>query len=646
MIRRLTFILAAVLLTSPVRASEADALAAALERLSARDWVGATISAASAGDVGGEVVEWVRLRAGQGTQAEYTDFLTRHSDWPGLQLLQQRGEAAVAQNPDPVAVVRYFETYAPRTGTGALALALAYRATGDSALADAEALRAWLGLQLTDAAQATFLAQFGPVLKDHHEARLDAMIWAGNQADARRMLPLVSDAWQTSAKARLGLLDGADGVDILVAAVPHALSNGAGLAYARFIWRFTNDRYDDAAALLLERSTSVQALGKPEAWAERRARLARLEMRQGDSQLAYKLATRHFLTPDRAPGDFADLEWLAGYIALQKLGDPATALTHFQTLRRVSKGEISLGRAGYWEGRAYEALGRPDDARAAYAFGAEHQTGFYGLLAAERGGLPMDPALAGDDSYPDWHGAAFMQSSVLQAALLLQKAGQRNQAKQFFLHLAEGLSPVELGQLADLALSLNEPNAALMIAKQAAERGTILNRAYYPLTELAKATLPVPNELALAIARRESEFDFSVVSSAGARGLMQVMPGTAKMVAPGIGLDYQPDWLTTDPGYNAKIGTAYLATLRGEFGASPLLVAAGYNAGPGRPRRWIQDLGDPRLAGVDPVDWIEAIPFTETRSYIMRVTESMMIYRARLAGGPVPIRLAEELKGQ
>ena len=622
------------------------ALAAALKLVARQDWPAATAAVQDAGPVARDVVEWHRLRAGQGQAADYAAFVARRPDWPGLPLLLENGEPLVAQAGD-AAIIGYFAGHAPETGIGALALARAYRASGQAALAAAEAERAWSDLALDGPEHAAFVAEFGAVLAPLHTRRLDAMIWAGQLASARLMVPLVPATWQASAAARLALLSDQDGVDALIAAVPADFSKGAGLAHARLVWRMDRNRLDEAADLMVERSTAAEGLGKPAAWADARATLARRDLRQDHPSRAYRLASRHYLDAAADNADYTDLEFLAGYIALQRLADPATALRHFQNLRLAARSEITLGRAGYWEGRANEALGNAEAARAAYAGAARHQTGFYGLLAAERAGVAMDPALAGTDTYPDWSTAPFLKSSVLQAALLLQKAGSRNLAARFFLQVAESLGPLELGQLADLALSLNEPYIALKIAKQAAEQqGVILTRAYYPVTGLAKLDLPVPVELVLAIARRESEFDEGALSSAGAQGLMQVMPSTAKLMAPRAGLEYLPDRLRSDGAYSARLGATYLAQLRSEFGASLLLVAAGYNAGPGRPRKWIVDFGDPRQPGLDPVDWVEAIPFTETRTYVMRVAESLVIYRARLAGGPVEIGLEKLLKGK
>jgi soluble lytic murein transglycosylase len=233
---------------------------------------------------------------------------------------------------------------------------------------------------------------------------------------------------------------------------------------------------------------------------------------------------------------------------------------------------------------------------------------------------------------------------VFKAALLLREAGESALAERFLTHLAESLDEVGSGQLADFAFSVDDPHVALMIAKRAAEYGRVIPRAYYPVVDLGVTDPRVPLELALAIARRESEFDHDVMSGVGARGLMQVMPATAEEVAGKLDIDFDNGRLLNDPVYNARIGKAYLAELIEMFGPNYVLVSAAYNAGPSRPTRWMSERGDPRSAGVDVVDWIENIPFTETRNYVMRVMESLPVYRARLAGKPVPIGLTDAME--
>jgi soluble lytic murein transglycosylase len=234
---------------------------------------------------------------------------------------------------------------------------------------------------------------------------------------------------------------------------------------------------------------------------------------------------------------------------------------------------------------------------------------------------------------------------VLAAVEVLLKAGDLTQAKRFLLHLAESQDDAGLAQLADMALDWNQPHLAVLLGKAAAERGLILPRAYYPVPDFVPDGLSVSRALALAIARRESEFEPAARSSADARGLMQVLPGTAKLMAGKLGKAFDAAKLTTDPAYNVAMGAAYLAEMADEFGPSIALIASGYNAGPGRPRRWIGEFGDPRQTDVDVVDWVETIPFAETRTYVMRVAEGVVIYRAKLKGEAGPVRITDELKG-
>ena len=630
---------------APVLADEAAALRQALTLAAAGEWPAATTTAQAAGAVGADIIEWQRLRAGAveggAVLGDYEAFLSRRGDWPGLGLLREKGEVAVARANDPARVLAYFAGDAPRSGAGALAMVRALMAQGQSG--GPEAAQAWITLRFTAEEQAALLALQGAALAPVHAQRLDRILWDGGREDeAARMLPLVSEGWRALAVARLALASDRAGVSGLVDAVPQSLADDAGLAYARFDWRMRKDRYDDATLLITQRSVLPAGLGDPQVWAERRALLARRLIRLDRPSEAYTVASQHQLTQG---SDYADLEFVAGFVALRKLSDPARALQHFTRLKAAVATPISLARADYWIGRAHEAAGDAANAKAAFQRAARHHTAFYGLLAAEKLGLSLDPALISEARPAAWQGAGFAASPVLLAARLLLNAGERTLAKRFVLHLAEGLDAQELDQLADMALEMNEPHVALLIGKAAAERGLILTRAYYPVTAMVPEALPVSRALALAIARRESEFDPAAQSPVGARGLMQVMPATAEAVSKRLGLPYGVARLTADPAYNVVLGANYLRQLADEFGASVALIASGYNAGPGRPRKWIAEHGDPRRADVDVVDWVEAIPFAETRTYVMRVVEGVVIYRAKLKGAAGPVRITAELKG-
>ena len=642
--RRLGWFISAFLLVLPagVIAAPADALRAGLDRAAAGDWAGAVAAAQGGGQIAADIIEWQRLRAGEGRLGEYEAFLARRADWPGMPLLKERGEEAVARSTDPNRVLAYFGNGKPETAEGSLALIKALRALGRADVAEAEAFRAWTELAFSAEEEAEILGLYGDALKVAHEVRLDRLLWQNRVSEARRMLPRVSAGWQALAQARMALRADADGVNALIDKVPAALQGDPGLAYERADWRFRRDRDDDAAELVIAQSQSAASLGDPAVWGDRRGALARALLRDGKPKAAYRVASSHFLT---SGGDYADLEFLSGFIALRKLGDAETALRHFRNLREGVATPISVSRAHYWAGRALLASGDRAGGTAELQEAARHHTAYYGLLAAEALGQSLDPTLLSNARPADWRGAGFASSSVLEAAMLLSRAGDRTLSKRFFLHLAESLNATEMDQLADLALQMDEPHIAVVIAKQAAERGVILPRAYFPVPGFVPGEgIGVSRALALAIARRESEFDPAARSAADARGLMQVLPSTAKLVAPRVGLVYDAGRLN-DPAYNVRIGTGYLAELVEQFGPSIALVASGYNAGPGRPKRWKDMFGDPRDASVDVIDWVEMIPFTETRTYVMRVTESLVIYRAILRGSVGPVNVTGELRG-
>ncbi len=639
MIRAL--VLAIGLQTLPAEADTTQAMRTALELAAGKDWDGALAVAPSG--VGRDVIEWQRLRAGEGRLGEYEEFLQRRPDWPGLPLMREKGEEAVARSTDPARVIAWFQGAPPETGTGAIAYVRALQAAGRAADAETEAMRAWSTLAFSPDQEKELIGLSPEGVGFVHELRLDTLLWEGRIREAERMLPRVSSDLQALARARIALQGEGKGVTGLIEAVPKSRAADPGLAYDRFIWRMKKDLYDEAAELILERSKSAETLGRPEAWAERRALLARYLMRNGRAKEAYRIAANHHIPVGGGASAYADLEFLAGFIALRRLGDAGTAEKHFQHLLAGVSTPISLARAHYWIGRAYEAAGK--DGSASYKAAAAHQTAFYGLLAAERLGLSLDASLLARPTTPEWQGAGFTQSSVLAAAQLLIKAGDLTLGKRFLLHLGEGLDDTGIAQLADMTLAWEEPHLAVLVAKQAAERGLILPHAYFPVPEFIPDGLKVSRALALSIARRESEFDPAARSSADARGLMQVLPGTAKLMAGKLGKPFDAGKLISDPAYNVTMGAAYLAEMAEEFGPSIALIASGYNAGPGRPRRWIGEFGDPRRADVDVVDWVETIPFAETRTYVMRVAEGVVIYRAKLKGAVGPVRITDELKG-
>ncbi len=617
---------------------EVEAFDRALEAMRKGDWTAALRTAEGVSPTARDVVEWHRLRAGQGDFDAVTRFLDKREDWPGLELLRRRSERALPLGARSDDVIGYFAAKPPQTGAGSVALIAAYRANDMSADAEAEAARAWLTHLLSASDEKTLLRWYGDQLKPHHWGRLDMLLWRDAKKASKRMYPRVSKGQVALAKARLALRGRKKSVDGLVKAVPKSLAEDPGLLFERMQWRARKGRNATAIELML--AQNPDQLGRPDHWAGWRRSLARAEMRAGRISNAYNLASRHGLAEGR---HFADLEWLSGYLALTYRDDGDAALKHFLRFRGAVYTPISLGRAGYWEGRAHELRGDIEAANLAYAFGAEYQTSFYGLLAAEKADWPMDPELAVAAPKANWRNASFAASSVFEASRLFIAAGEINLAERYLTHLSESLTKTDIKQLGAYVLEQGQPHLAVMIGKRAAQRGIVVPFAYYPVTDLGVPNVPVPQELALAIARRESEFDPAVMSGVGARGLMQVMPATARAVAKFLEIPYSRDRLVTDPAYNVRIGTAYLDELMSLFNGNIVMVSAGYNAGPGRSIQWMEKRGDPRRDQTDIIDWIEHIPFDETRNYVMRVAESLPIYRARLSGQTSELDLMSEL---
>ncbi|MEO3417253.1 lytic transglycosylase domain-containing protein [Roseovarius sp. CAU 1744] len=616
-------------------------LESAFHAIQADRWDVAANLAARDGPAAADLIEWYRLRSGRGDAQAIQAFLDRNPDWPALDYLRRRNELRMIVA-DHDAILKFYAAHAPQTGIGALTYAGVLMANGRQEEAEATIVTAWRTMDLTTEEHNAFMEAYEGILKPHHVARMHMAAWRGLK-DVKLMKPLVSADLRKRIETRQTIENGRKALDKWIAALPAKLRRDAHVAYAEFNHLMSKRKTDSAIKLMLRQSRIDGGLGDPHRWSNNRRSLARAQMRAGNHQMAYDLASVHQLS---GGSRYADLEWLSGYLALRFLNQPELALDHFQRLRAAVVTPISLGRAGYWIGRAQEALNDPEAAQIAYAEGAQHPTSFYGILAAERANIPLDPMLDGKEFFAPWREAGFTSSSVFQAGVLAIATGRITLAEQFFVHLSQSLDREELGQLAHALDDLGQPHLQVMVGKAAARRAIVLPSAYYALHPLAQENLPVPAELSLTIARRESEFDLGVVSGAGAQGLMQLMPGTAKEVAGDLGLAHSRTRVLEDWRYNVALGSTYLAQLADWLDGNLVLMSVGYNAGPGRARQWIEAMGDPRTSDVDIIDWIEHIPFRETRNYVMRVTESMPVYRARLGKDPLPIPFSEELKGK
>ncbi|MFL2790111.1 MAG: lytic transglycosylase domain-containing protein [Paracoccaceae bacterium] len=580
------------------------------------------------------ITDWLRLRGEQGTFDECIKFLKIYFDWPGLKLLRKRCEQNIPRGGAPEKVIKYFSMQKPQTGTGSLRYAEALIKSGRSFEASQEIKRTWKDFDLDEEEHNAYVERNSLTIKNLHYLRMDSMLWQGFTESASRMLPLVGKNWQALARARIALRKNRPRVNYFINLVPKEISNDPGLAYERFLWRLRNGHWNGAIEIIIERSASEKILGQPLAWADWRRVLAREMMRSGQFEQAYRIASKHYL---RKGPDFADLEWLSGFIALKKLTIPETSLVHFKNFSDVVDTPISLGRSGYWLGLTYKALNDEENSQKYFSESTKSLSSFYGQLSVNFLKEPDLIDMSGREVLTDWRDSRFSKSSVLKAAIQVSRAGSSYLTERLLVHLSEKSTREEFIKLAGFAAELGETHVSLMITKQAAREGFQIFRTYYPL-ELPhniKFNNKFEKILPLSIIRRESEFDPEVISPVGARGLMQLMPKTAQEMAGKIGVPYSRKRLISDPTYNVRLGIAYLNELSERFGGNIILVAAAYNAGPTRLDRWLTMFGDPRSENIDVIDWIEDIPYRETRNYVMRVAESLLPYEARLKGAPV-----------
>ncbi len=364
-------------------------------------------------------------------------------------------------------------------------------------------------------------------------------------------------------------------------------------------------------------------------------------LKSRDGASAYRIISSHSLRPGSV--DYAEAESYAGWLALNKLRDPRLADMHFLRLEQNVKSPVSKARAAYWRGRSAEAMGDSARARAFYEQGAEHTTTFYGQLSAEKAGrttlvLTPDPRPAAGDL------ADFETGELVRALRLLSAAGERSLVRVFGLYMGETVeTQVELAMLVDTLRGLGEQEVSLIAYRRGAQRGLILHERGYPLLTPPPVYGGAEDAFVLAIVRQESQFDPRVRSHADARGMMQLLPSTARATASRVGLTWQPDRLW-EPNYNMQLGSGYLGQMVSNLGGSYVMAAAGYNAGPGRPVAWVQFCGDPRDPAGDPLDFLECIPFAETRTYVMNVLSNVQVYRARLNHGHAPLTLASDIR--
>lgn len=610
------------------------------------------------------VVEWLRLRAGTEKFQDYVDFLDKNNDWPGLKILRKSGERALNDNVSPSLVVAYFEVQPPQTGKGAIQLAKALQRQGRQDEAHQAIIDGWKSLPFTSDQHNEALQLYSSILDSVHDVRLNNLIWnKKRQNEAKRLLNLVDHGKRQLAKTRMALQNRSNGVDSRIRSIPDNLRNDTGLSYDRVVWRLIEGFEDTALDLFLQTSSSSNQIANPEYWAKRRLSLAHSQMRKGNHEQAYNVASNHHLMKnnkfpdltslsaahrDREERDrnrnFAALEWLSGYLQLTFLDNASLAVKHFSAFSKIVDTPISIGRAGYWLGLAYEATGDDVSATNAYQKAASEQTTFYGQLAAEKIGARTDIRFAQTDPDTLNGSSKLLQIPVVQAGLLYFHAGNDSHSAWFLAHVAETLSHEDSKNLAAIAFSHGAHFATVKVAKENVKNGFTDVTHLFPLVGISDYDLPIPAEIALAVARQETEFRDTAVSSREAVGYMQIKPSTGAELAKNIGLAGPIKQLLRQRKTNVLLGSTYIFDRIIDFDGSLVMAIASYNAGPRRIRDWLPLIGDPRTGKIDPIDWIEHIPYGETRNYVMRVLEAKTVYQMRLDGKTQKIALLSDLR--
>ena len=560
---------------------------------------------------------------------EIADTARQLRGWPGLLSMRRNSERALArENPAPQTVIGAFKGSQPLTPEGAVLLTRAYVAAGNVEAARTVIAPLWRMEKLDAATERAIISEFGPVITPaDHRFRMERMFYADRVNSALRVASLagateLADAWAA-------VIRGDKAAPALLKAVP-AAQRSAGFFFAEAEYWRKRKKFAEAAAAMAKAPSDRAALVDPDAWWLERRALSRELMDQGELKTAYAIVAAHTA---ESPANAADAEFHAGWYALRGLNDAQGAARHFSRIATLAQGPISLSRAHYWLGRAAEA-GGPGDPQAYFAKAAAYGTTFYGQLAGERIGRK---ALSLTDPQPTAADRqAFAGREPVGAIGRLEAAGYARFADTLYRDLAEQLtSPGEIALLAAMAERQGNSHLALRIAKIAAQRGVDVGALSHPLGVIPDDAdiSGAGKALAYAIARQESEFNVGAVSGAGALGLLQLMPATAQQLAKKAGLPFSQTRLTSDAGYNATLGAAFLGQQLGRFDGSYVLTFSGYNAGPRRAAQWVERYGDPRGKDLDTVvDWIERIPYAETRSYVQRVMENYEVYKMLLTG--------------
>ena len=591
------------------------------------------------------VMEWRALSADPGASFDrLARFLTSNPGWPGADQMRARAEKALAIDSfNPGMTLAYFAGNPPRTASGHLRHALALNASGQRDEARAALRRAWTGGVLDEMEEARVIAIFpGTLSTADHDARMDRLLWSGATRAATRQLLFTSSERRAYFAARLAMRSGATDAALQASAVeandPGLTRRDAGWITDKATWLRAAGRAGEARALL---SAPRQLAAPPldaEEWIETLLTNARAAANAGDHQTAFAIGSQ--LTDAFPPGtvirelplgvrdDYTSLAWLAAHSANRQLGRPRDAIGLYRLYAEAARSAQTRTKGFYWAGRAAQAAGMGAEAEQQFAAAAQHYDQFYGQLASERLGLSLRrPSKTEPIAISEAEKTRFYDDRLVRAARVLGEMGAWRDQSQFLRAIAlRASTPADHALAGQLSQQIGRIDLGVMIGRSAQANGIdAVAVAGFP-------TLQVPEghqnnwTFIHAIARQESQFDKQAISHAGARGLMQLMPGTAREVSGKLGLAYDMAGLTSNTTYNIQLGSTYFQQMLSYYGGSYPLAVAAYNAGPGNVNKWLRANGDPRNGGIDIVEWVEAIPIFETRNYVQRVLENAVVY--------------------
>lgn len=602
------------------------------------------------------LIDWERLRRGNGGAAEYLTFLNENPDWPSRGLLERKMEETLfEEGGDTDVIATYFKSGTPQGAAGMAVLASVHLAHGEKDKAQALAAKVWREHDLPAGLERGFLSRFGSLLTEQdHKWRLDRLLVDDvrykterdeRAALVKRVIPLLSASEQKNAEARLGIFLRKKKAGKAPLGTTKSAGADWGLVFHKIQQLRRAEKLDEAAKLLRGAPTDPALVANLDDWWSERQGLAYIALKAHKPKVAYELVR------DAGPlsaNALNDQTFMAGWIALRFLNDAKTADKHFADFVRSADGPLSRSKANYWVGRTAEKLGDREKAQASYRAAAVERDTFHGLLAIQKLAPGRAPLKIEPPAEPRPEQVAKLTNlDAAKAFALAHKAGlSRSVTRVFLLNLAKLENDEAWSAMsAHLARATGDTQTAVRIGKVAIARGQNLIFYSYPVHALPAYTpLRSPPETAmlLGLARQETEFNSDTVSGAGARGILQVMKVTANHVCRDYKIKCNHQRLLTDSSYNTMIASAYVADRMAEWSGSYVLALSSYNAGPGRTKQWIGEFGDPRRPGVDPIDWIERIPIEETRRYVAKVLSNIQIYRARL-GEKEALRLDEDL---